>query len=129
MKNWTIGKRIVAISGLLIALLLVISTTAYLSLRTVRSQATAIRDDNVTGLVNCGLINASFEDSFIRTLLAGQADTADARESFIKEQEALSPLTGEAIKKYETSVFEDTDRQLINTLKDKRARYGEIRTQ
>ena len=128
MKNWTIGKRIIAISSLLIALLLIISTTAYLSLRSIRTLAQGIRDDNIVGLVHCGLINASFEDSFIRTLLVGQAKTPEERQNFLKEQEDLSAKTTDAITKYESSIFADEDRQLFNAVKEARVHYVEART-
>ncbi len=127
MKSWTIGKRIIAISALLVALLLIIGATGYLGLRSIRLEAQEIRDDNVTGLVNCGLISATFKDSYLLTMRAGNAATAEERERLIKEQEGISPQTSEAIRNYETSVFEEADRTLITTLKEKRARFSELR--
>jgi methyl-accepting chemotaxis protein len=127
MKNWTIGKRVVAISSLLVALLLAIGATAYLNLKTISAEARTIRDDNVAGLVQSGLINGSLKDSFIRTILAGQAATPDEREKYIKQQEGLSAVTGDAIAKYESSIFFDEDRRLFNIVKEERANYGEAR--
>ena len=42
MKTWTIGKRIVAIGALLIALTLAVGTTAYVSLTAIRKNAAAV---------------------------------------------------------------------------------------
>jgi methyl-accepting chemotaxis protein len=126
--NWTISKRIVAISSLLIALLFTVGSTAYFNLRTIRSEAVGIRDDNVVGLVYSGLITSSLKDSFIRTVLASQATTADEREKLIKEQEGLSAVTGDALTKYEASIFEAEDRRIFDQLKGLRARYGDART-
>ena len=125
--NWTISKRIVAISSLLIALLLAVGATAYFNFKAIRSKAIAIRDDNVAGLVYSGLINTSLKDSFIRTLLAGQAATQEEREKLIKDQESLSAITSDAVSKYEVSIFEAEDRRLFEILKDRRAHYGEAR--
>ena len=127
MKNWTIGKRIVSLSGLLLALLVAIGATGYLSLRTVRGEAVQIRDDNVAGLVSCGLLSTTMQNSFIRTLLAGQAASPEERERLITEQESFSAKTSAAVDDYERSVFEDEDRRLFNAVKSLRADYGELR--
>jgi methyl-accepting chemotaxis protein len=125
--TWTISKRIVAISSLLIALLFTVGATAYFNLRTIRTEAMGIRDDNVPGLVYSGTITSSLKDSFIRTILAGQATTPDEREKLIKEQEGLSLVTSDALAKYEASIFEAEDRQIFSRVKDLRVHYGEAR--
>jgi methyl-accepting chemotaxis protein len=126
--NWTISKRIVVISSLLIALLFAVGATAYFNLRTIRSEAVNIRDDDVAGLVQTGLITSSLKDSFIRTVLAGGATTPDERERLIKEQEGMSVITSDALNKYEATIFEAEDRQNFDKLKELRAHYGEART-
>jgi len=125
--TWTISKRITANSSLLIALLLAVGSVAYYNLRVISREAASIRDDNVAGLVYSGLISSSLKDSFLRTTLAGQATTADEREKLIKEQEAISPVTSDALSKYETSIFDPEDREFFSKVTANRSVFGEAR--
>jgi methyl-accepting chemotaxis protein len=127
MNNWTIGKRVVANSSILIALLLILGSTAYLNLVGIRSQATGIRDDNVAGMVDAARISTSVKDSFIRSVIAGAATTADERERLIKEQESFAEVTSKALTSYESSIFHPEDRELYETVKAARTHYGEVR--
>jgi methyl-accepting chemotaxis protein len=127
VKNWTIGKRVIANSSALSALLLLIGATAYFNLATIRTQAVSIRDDNVAGLVSSSVVDTSMKESFICTVLAGQAATAGERDNLIHRQEELSKVTEGALAQYEASIFQPEDRLLFEAVKNLRSRHSEAR--
>jgi methyl-accepting chemotaxis protein len=127
MKHWTIGKRIVAISALLIALTFVVGIVAVLSLSTIRHDAASISTDYVPGVILAGASKANSAENFINVLLAGGAATAEERDQYRKTIKEVSALHVQILADYEKTISDAEDRSTFDTLLARRADYAKSR--
>ncbi|HVU23582.1 MAG TPA: methyl-accepting chemotaxis protein [Opitutus sp.] len=127
MKNWTIGKRIVAVSALLIGLILIVGATAEVSLLAIRDLTKAITGDNIPGLIYAGASKVNSAENFINVLLASVATTPEESARYRQRIKEVSAQHVEILRQYEQSIFEAADRQLFETLNARRAEYSQAR--
>jgi methyl-accepting chemotaxis protein len=127
MKNWTIARRIIVGGATIIILLIVVAVTAVVSLRQIANEAMSIKGSSMPGLSQSGAINTHLAEGFIRVILAGQAPTAEEREGFLKQMDALSAASNEAFDAYARRISDPEDRENFRLLSDKRAAFRKIR--
>jgi methyl-accepting chemotaxis protein len=127
MKHWTIGKRIVAVSALLIGLMLALGTVALVSLSRIRHDANAISTDYVPGVILAGASKANSAENFINVLLAGAATTAQDRDEYRKTIKEVSAQHAQILADYEKTVTDAEDRRSFETLQAHRADYAKAR--
>jgi methyl-accepting chemotaxis protein len=124
MNNWTIGKRIITGGVSLIALMLVISGVAILSLTNLEHFASAgLRDDVMPGIVYAGQITTASARNYIQVLTASAATDAATRDQAMAKAAEESAKITEAFALYETSINAPDDRSNFEVLKTARAGY------
>jgi methyl-accepting chemotaxis protein len=127
MKNWTIGKRIIVCSTVLIAFLLLIGSSAIVSLKKELRETQSLRADSLPGTADSALLNEDLEEAFVRLLLASKAETTDKRDDFLKQVEDLAVKISATLDHYEGTINDPIDRQNFEKLKELRARYAVLR--
>jgi len=127
MKNWTLGKRIAANSGLLIILILFVGAAAFYGLTRIRQTAELISTDNIPGLIACGDSGRNIPTNFSNLLLFAQAQTPEERETFRTAVKQVSAEHAETLKAYEASITTAEDRTLFNNLNHSRDTYSKAR--
>ena len=128
-QNWTIGKRIYALAGFLALVIAGISTLAVLRTNNLQIISESISDDSMPGLARAADLNASVADSQIRVLRLLRAQNAEdkkaIRDDIAREWAAIK----DALDNYETTINASEDRQLFNTVKERRDDYSKVQAQ
>ena len=127
MKNWTIRKRIVAISTGLITLSVAVGICCFLCLNVIRDDITRFTGDVVPGLVWAGASRANACDNFLNVILAGSAQTKEEAATYIANVRATSAAHVDILKEYEKTINEAEDRENFNNLNVLRDEYSRLR--
>ena len=127
MKNFTIGKRIIICSAVLIAFLLLIGGSAIISLKKGMMETENLRSDSLPGTTDAALINEDLEEAFVRLLLASKAETPVKQGEFLKQVEDLAAKISDRMAHYERTINDPADRKNFEELKQRRVKYSEFR--
>jgi len=127
MKNWTIAKRIIGGGAVLLGLLALVATTAFISLRQIERHATSIKEVSMPGVSQSNLIHSNIAEAFIRTALAGGAATAEGREAYIKEVADMAASNNAAFAEYEKHASSPQEQALLRALYDARDAFRGLR--
>jgi len=128
MRNWTIGKRIIVCSGVLVAMLLMVGGVASSAIFSARH---FIREEICENAVPCIITmadaNAFTLRSQMQMICAGTADDAGEIEKNISQSSELLVEADKALKTYEPTIVCDEDQRNYEALKQKKARYLDAR--
>jgi len=128
MKNWTIGKKIIAGISTLLFLLAIVGVVAITGLTRLENFAAAhLRDDAIPGIVYMGDVAQFGLRGYIRTLVASNAVTPAARDKALAQADENITKATEALQKYEEAITNQEDRRNFELLKEKRAVYRSAR--
>ncbi len=128
MKNWTIGKRISFGGGALCALLALVGGISWYCLGDIRKDAVSLKTDVMPGTINSAGFTIGQAENFIRTMLYGQANTAEERKKWKAEMDASSEQNSKYLSAYEASITVEDDRALFNKVQAMRESYRGQRT-
>ena len=124
MKNWTIGKRIVAGGAALITLLVVVSAIGVLSLRKIERLAIdRLREDSIPGIINMAEISTGTLRAHIRVLTARNAATPQERDQNLVRMGELAADIAKFMDAYAKTIALPEDAKNFEALKQKRAAY------
>ena len=129
MNNWTISKRIIAISATLTALTIVMGVSTFLGLRNVRRDINRTSTDIIPGLIWAGASKANAAENFAQVLLAGQAADPEETGRYVKKIREVSAKHAEILKEYEKTISEaeGEDRANFERLNVRRKEYSAVR--
>ena len=128
MKNWTVGKKIVAGISILLLLLAIVSSVSITGLTRLENFAAArLRDDAIPGIVYMGDVAQYGLRGYIRTLVASNAVTTAERDKALAQADENIAKATEALQKYEEAITSQEDRRNFELLKQKRAAYRDAR--
>jgi methyl-accepting chemotaxis protein len=124
MRNWTIGKRIIVCSGILIAMLLLVGAIASTAILSARH---FIKEEIIGNAVPCIITmadaNALTLRSQLQAVYAGNSEDADEIEKDIGRSTELLAEADKALQAYEPTIVCDEDRGNYEALKQKKAGY------
>src|SRR4051812_6740767 len=92
MNHWTIGKRILAISALLIGLIVAVGIVSFVSLAAIRRNTVDISTNFVPGLISGGASNSNTAENFSNVLLAALATTPEEVATYRRRIKELSAV-------------------------------------
>jgi methyl-accepting chemotaxis protein len=127
MKNWTIAQRIAIGGGSILALLIAVSLTAVVALRSLGRGIDAIRTQYMPGVSDAGLINHYLADNYVCILLAGNAATPEKREGLLGALDEMTARSSEASERYERTITSEEDRRNFAELIRRRTIYRKAR--
>ena len=127
--NWTIGKRIYALAGFLALVIAGISVFAVLCIDNLKTISESISDDSMPGLADSADLNANLAEAQIRVLRLLRAHTAEDRKAIRDELGQMAAVIKESLDKYEKTINCSEDRQLFDTVKERREDYLKVREQ
>jgi len=107
--------------------LLFIAAFGYFSVSYIRLRAWQIVNDALPGIVYSGAAKASLSEAYENTLLLFSTTNADRRVVYRKIMEEATAETTRSFDAYKTTIFDDKDRNLFNSLETKREKYIENR--
>lgn len=134
MKNWSVRQRIIASFSVVVAILLLLSATAYHRLATVEQAAINVRASAAPGMRLVGVIRLAWADHLLesqRLLMVGhdqagrQALTAEKRETFAR----LAREVNAGLVAYEGTITSDEDRAQAQLFAQKRDQYFQLHAQ
>ena len=128
-QNWTIGKRIYGLAGFLALVIAGISTLAVLRTNSLKTISERISGDSMPGLARAADLNASVADSQIRVLRLLRAQSTEDKKAIRDDIAQMGAAVKEALDNYETTINASEDRQLFNTVKERRDDYLKVQTQ
>src|SRR5580658_10134177 len=112
VRNWTIGKRIIAGNSALVALLLIVGGVAFTAFSRLEQFAGArLRDDAIPGIVESGEMSVALLRSYIRVAQISATTDAARREQFITRFEVDTKTVADAMGKYEDAITSVEDRR------------------
>jgi len=120
-----LGK--IALGGLGLVLLLLIATSPLTTALLIKRQAHQLVNDTLVGLVSSGQADINISKGFLETMFAIQTTNESVRQQFISEISELSAQTDGELKRYETSIFDQTDAANYQRLVESRAKFREVR--
>lgn len=124
MKNLSVRNRILAIFGMILAIMLLIGGFVYSSVAAVEKHALAVKSDAVVGMYRSSLIRAAIVDDYmiIGALVAPRdAETKRQDERRLRQQRVK---TDRLIAEYKETIFTDEDRRSFERFE---AVYGDYR--
>ena len=124
----TIGRRIKYSFFAVIALFIIASAVAFLSLRSVVSSADQLSGDCVPGLSRLGKLGLNVGEIQISVLRHLATTSAAEKASFEQHIAELREDTLRVLKEYEDAVTVDRDRALVKVLKERLEDYRAART-
>ena len=123
MQQWTIGRRILAVTASLILICLTSNTINYLHFRNTQKHLTLMQQGCIPGTsLSAGLAEHT-EQSFVYLLLAGTALSATERETAVKEFEACRNSVKADLDKYEKNIGVAADRNNFDAFSQKFTAY------
>ena len=128
-QNWTIGKRIYALAGFLALVIAGISTLAVLRTNSLKTISESISGDSMPGLARAADLNASVADAQIRVLRLLRAQTTEDKKAIRDDIANEGAAVTDALNNYETTINASEDRQLFNTVKERRDDYLKVQAQ
>jgi methyl-accepting chemotaxis protein len=128
-QNWTIGKRIYGLAGLLAVGIAGITTFAVLRTNSLKTISETISGDSMPGVAASAGLNASLADAHIRVLGLLRANTPEDRKAIRDEVAQIAAAVKEKVDKYEKTITASDERQLFTTIKERREEYLKVREQ
>ncbi|WP_371230282.1 methyl-accepting chemotaxis protein [Pseudomonas sp. QE6] len=127
MKNWTLRQRILASFAVVIAIMLLMVVISYIRLLDVEESTKRVSEDAMPGTYALTTVRSAWTDSILMVhMLVGLNDDkpldATDRQAFISNRDVLF----ERIAKYEVTIHEDDDRQLLGRFKQEAQSYETI---
>ncbi len=127
-QPWTIARRIAFAGGLLLALLVAISTVAHVAFDNLETFAKKrLRDDAIPGLVSSSEIATNCLLGYIKLLEVSIARTPDLREKYIAESDANIAASTKSLGAYERAITMEEDRIAFADLTARRALFQKQR--
>lgn len=127
MHNWTIGKRITAITSIWVLVVVLISAATFWSIRRINHHAVHIREQAVPGLVLTAEMKGILAEGFIRTFLAGASADPQIRAKYNEEFAELLRQNQSRLDQY-LSLEKDPESQgLYEAFVAARKNYSEAR--
>ena len=115
---------------LTIVSLFLIGALGFSSVTYLERQARLIVNDTLPGLSYAGEANANLSEGFNRTALCLMSENPEERARYRKEIEEFNQRTTGYLEQYSHSIFDEKhDRQLYDTLLERRQKYLELRKQ
>ncbi|MDF3936399.1 methyl-accepting chemotaxis protein [Pseudomonas citronellolis] len=118
MKNWTLRQRILASFAVVIAIMLLMVVVSYESLLTVERDARQVSTDAIPGTYALTTIRSTWTDTMLRTqTLVGLGDGRPLDAAGRQDFRALHETLLQRIAKYEATVHESSDREMLARFK------------
>jgi len=125
VKQWTIGRRILAVAASLILICLVSNAINYLQFLDTQKDLTRMREDAIPGTTLAGELAEHMEKAFVHVLQAQAASSSAERDTVITEYNAIHAGYVAEMGNYEKSITQADDRANFELLKEKDAVYAE----
>lgn len=127
IKNLTIGRRVALGLGVISLLLAAVGAISWKSLSEVDRDAFQLKSNVMPGTIKSATVRAVVTENFVRTLLYGQARSNDERSQWKAELKTTSNELGDALKTYEITITQASERSLLSELTGLRERYQKAR--
>lgn len=111
MKNWTIRHRLLAGTGLTLALMLVMGVIAYTRLESVDADAVGLAGDAIPGVYHGTALRSELETNFSLTAEFLSVANQASQSRYEAELRASAEKIEEAVRNYETTIFQAKDRE------------------
>jgi len=115
MKHWTIGKRIIANSAFLLALIVGLGLFTFRQLNNIDRFKETIVVDCLPGMATIGDINDRVSANYILTLRLMQTDDKEAKKHLASLIQTNVLVINDLTNRYEKTITLEEDRQLIAT--------------
>ena len=130
MKNWTLRQRILASFAVVIAIMLLMVVISYIRLLDVEDSTKRVSEDAMPGTYALTTVRSAWTDSILMVhMLVGLNDDkpldATDRQAFSSNHDVLF----ERMAKYEATIHEDDDRQMLGRFKQEAQSYETLLTQ
>lgn len=134
MKNWTVRQRIIASFSVVVAILLLLSATAYYHLATVEQAAIKVSASAAPGMQLVGLTRLAWADHLMESqslLMTGEDGevkhslSEDERKTFVKVAQRLDKTWADYLRTIST----EQERLEAQHFEDKRERYMQLHAQ
>ncbi len=129
MKNWTIGKRIIACSAFLCIVIAAIVITSIISVIKIKGISQTITENSIPCLIGAGNLNALQAETMIRCYRYLNATTPDERRVVKEQIDGFVKEANEVMKKYEDGISTEENRRNFEAFKEKRGVNGQLRNQ
>lgn len=129
MKNWTIGKRIIACSMFLCIVIAAIIVTSILSVIKIKGISQSITENSIPCLIETGKLNAFQSETMIRVYRALNAATSEERRALKAEMDDYGTKVDKSLKAYEEGISTEENRRNFEAFKEKRADNTRMRNQ
>ncbi len=126
-SNWTIGRRITLSIGILCALLLLVGGIVWQSLAGIRQDAAKLGSDVMPGIILSSKIGSLNSRSYILAQSLVLPITEQQRDEAKRRIADYATETVEALKNYESTIFEPEDRANFERLTEARGAYKALR--
>lgn len=123
MKNWNIGKRIMAGFLGVILITAVLGGYAFMQLQGIQQKAGVIVESSMPAMDMVNDIQAQTRQHFTLTLQHVIAETPEQKAQVEQKTQAVSAKNSELCKKYESRASSVRDKQLLGELESARADY------
>jgi methyl-accepting chemotaxis protein WspA len=134
VKNWTVRQRIIASFSVVVAILLLLSATAYYRLATVEQAAVKVSASAAPGMQLVGLTRLAWADHLMESqslLMTGEDGevkhslSEDERKTFVKVAQRLDKTWADYLRTIST----EQERLEAQHFEDKRERYMQLHAQ
>ncbi|MFV3304071.1 methyl-accepting chemotaxis protein [Pseudomonas sp. NY15181] len=130
MKNWTLRQRILASFAVVITIMLLMVVISYIRLLDVEDSTKRVSDDAMPGTYALTTVRSAWTDSILMVhMLVGLNEDkpldATDRQAFNANHDVLF----DRIAKYEVTIHEARDRQMLDRFKQQAQVYEELLTQ
>ncbi|MEE9100480.1 MULTISPECIES: methyl-accepting chemotaxis protein [Pseudomonas] len=130
MKNWTLRQRILASFAVVIAIMLLMVVISYIRLLDVEDSTKRVSEDAMPGTYALTTVRSAWTDSILMVhMLVGLNDDkpldATDRQAFSSNHDVLF----ERIARYEVTIHEDDDRQMLGRFKQEAQSYETLLTE
>jgi methyl-accepting chemotaxis protein len=124
MKNWKIGKRIIAGFAAVILISALLGTFALVQLRDIRQKSIAIVDDSLPSIETINQIEQQARDKHKLLFMHIISDSKEEMAQLEQKMRASDDRTADLSKKYEGMFTNDHDRDLYKAMQEARDVYA-----
>ncbi len=129
MKNWTIRQRLLGSFGLLLALVALVGSIAFIQTARVKKQAVSASTDSVPGLYNSMRINSDLAMNYALSAESVSQTDVLATEKLEQRLKANQASLNESTRRYEQTIVRAQDRADFDAFKDAQASYANLQQQ
>jgi methyl-accepting chemotaxis protein len=123
MNSWTVSRRIFAITAFLLLTTLVVGAVAIISLIQIRGKTLMMERNVIPGLISAGAAALNVSDNLNNGLLAANAKDPAVRDKFFAAMKATSVRNSDVLKRYESAITTEEERQAFEKLAGLRKAY------